>query len=218
MHYVNGRFCALKEEAGALEHLSRKVRSGDPDNIEAQGVRRYWQALFGPNFRRDRALDGANALLNYGYTVLRACVARSIIGSGLHPTIGLHHANRLNAFALADDLIEPFRPLADAAVLQMVREGQEEVDSDAKRRLAALTAADMEIAGETTPMTVAVQRLAHSLATSFIEKKALLALPVSPSPLLCKAFTGFRKSAQYWSEVRILIALLSKPSDVRKHD
>lgn len=177
-----------KEEAGALEHLARKVRSGDPENVEARGARRYWQALFGSGFRRDRSRDGANALLNYGYTVLRACVARSIIASGLHPSIGLHHANRLNAFALADDLVEPFRPLADAAVLQLTREDKNGVDGEAKRRLAALTAADMEVAGETTPMTSAVQRLCHSLAMSFQDRKAALALPAPPTPLLWKAF------------------------------
>jgi len=120
--------------------------------------------------------------------VLRACVARSIIASGLHPSIGLHHSNRLNALALADDLVEPFRPLADAAVLQMIREGMEEVDSAAKQRLAALTAADMEVAGETTPMTTAAQRLCHSLAMSFQDKKSALELPAPPTPLLWKAF------------------------------
>ncbi|MGK2910488.1 MAG: type II CRISPR-associated endonuclease Cas1 [Sphingobium sp.] len=97
--------------AGAFDLLARKVRSGDPDNIEAQAARRYWPALMGNDFRRDRDADGANALLNYGYAVMRATVARAIVAAGLHPTIGIHHANRGNAFALADDLVEPFAQL-----------------------------------------------------------------------------------------------------------
>lgn len=96
-------------EAGAFDLLARKVRSGDPENVEAQAARRYWPLLFGEDFRRDRAQDGINSLLNYGYTVMRAILSRAIIAAGLHPTIGIHHHNKSNAFALADDLIEPFR-------------------------------------------------------------------------------------------------------------
>lgn len=171
------------EEASALAFLAGRVRSGDPDNIEAQAARRYWTALMGPDFRRDRSADGANALLNYGYTVMRAMVSRSIIASGLHPTIGLHHANRFNAFALADDLVEPFRPLVDAAVCQMLDEGAEAVDSIAKQRLAALISADLDCQGETSPVSVAAQRLAQSLAASFAQSQLSLAMFAAPDPL-----------------------------------
>src|SRR3546814_12621764 len=85
--------------------IARRVRSGDPDNLEAQAARKYWPALLGSDFRRDQNADGPNALLNYGYTVVRSCVARSIIGAGPHPAIGLHHHTRLHGFALADDRI-----------------------------------------------------------------------------------------------------------------
>lgn len=104
------------EAAPGFALVARRVRSGDPDNVEAQAARRYWPALMGKDFRRDRGRDGANALLNYGYTVMRATVARAVVAAGLHPTIGIQHANRGDAFALADDLVEPFRPLVDALV------------------------------------------------------------------------------------------------------
>jgi len=106
-------FARGRPEGNALAMMARRVRSGDAGNLEAQAARRYWPALMGTDFRRDQDADGANALLNYGYTIMRSCVARSIVAAGLHPTIGLHHHNRLNGFALADDLVEPFRPLVD---------------------------------------------------------------------------------------------------------
>lgn len=130
-------------EAGGFEMLARKVRSGDPDNLEAQAARRYWSLLLGPDFRRDQVGEGANALLNYGYTVLRATVSRAICAAGLHPSIGLHHTNRGNAFALADDLMEPYRPIVDRAVYNLIRDGCVDVSSEAKTALVALTALDL---------------------------------------------------------------------------
>ena len=103
-----------------LGALAARVRSGDPENIEAQAARSYWRELFGkPEFRRDPDGDGLNACLNYGYAVLRAAVARAICGAGLHPSLGLHHHNRYDAFCLADDLMEPFRPLVDREVARL---------------------------------------------------------------------------------------------------
>src|SRR3546814_17579700 len=102
----------------------------------------------GPEFRRDRAQDGANALLNYGYTVMRASVARAVVAAGLHPTIGIQHSNRGNAFALADDLIEPFRPLVDALAETMAREGVDRLEPQQKRRFARIIAFDLRIGGE----------------------------------------------------------------------
>lgn len=175
---------ALGHEGGkALLLMAERVKSGDTGNMEAQAARRYWPALLGKDFRRDRAATGANALLNYGYTIMRSMLARSIIAAGLHPTIGLHHANRLNAFALADDLVEPFRPLVDAVVAQMATEGAGEVDSGAKARLAALISADLGLQGMTSPVSVAAQRLAQSLAGSFESGTLALALFDTPDPL-----------------------------------
>ena len=110
-----------------INHLAARVKSGDPDNIEAQAARKYWPVLFDdPSFRRDRERPDQNRHLNYGYAVLRAIVARAICAAGLHPSIGLHHHNRYNAFCLADDLMEPLRPLVDRLVALWVRENDPE--------------------------------------------------------------------------------------------
>ena len=170
-------------EAGAFDGLARKVRSGDPDNVEAQAARRYWQALMGSDFRRDRNGEGANALLNYGYTVLRACVSRGICAAGLHPSIGIHHANRGNAFALADDLMEPYRPIVDRAVHNLVKDGTTEVTPDAKRALAALSSLDLPTSGGMSPLHVHVNRLAQQLASLFCGSGETPALPQPLDPL-----------------------------------
>ena len=170
-------------EAGAFALLARRVRSGDPDNIEAQAARRYWPALMGAEFRRDRDAGGANGLLNYGYAVMRATLARAVIAAGLHPTIGIHHANRGNAFALADDLIEPFRPLVDALVLAMRDQGVETLDPPLKRRFARLIAFDLRVDGEASPVSVAATRLAQSLARSFQTGTPDLALFEPPTAI-----------------------------------
>lgn len=171
-------------DANAFDMLARRVRSGDPDNVEAQAARRYWPLLMGDDFRRDRASGGQNGLLNYGYTVLRSLIARSVVAAGLHPSIGIHHANRGNPFALADDLIEPFRPLVDALTLQLAARGCLEVTPEAKRAFAGLIAFDL--AGEmgTTTVSVAAVKLAQSVARCFETGRASeLTLPRPPSPI-----------------------------------
>ena len=167
----------------ALRFMVRRVRSGDPDNQEAQAARRYWSALFGLDFRRDRDASGANALLNYGYAVMRATVTRSIIAAGLHPSIGLHHKSGVNSFALADDLVEPFRPLVDAVVRRMGAEGVDVVTPASKRPLAHLIGADLRLRGAVSPVSVAAQRLAGSLARSFETGTPSLTLFDPPDPL-----------------------------------
>ncbi|MGQ0661759.1 type II CRISPR-associated endonuclease Cas1 [Sphingosinicella sp.] len=169
--------------AAGFQLIARRVKSGDPDNVEAQAARRYWPALMGKDFRRDRAALGANALLNYGYTVMRATCARAVVAAGLHPTIGIQHSNRGNAFALADDLVEPFRPLVDALVAAMIEEGIDALDPPLKRRFARLIALDLRIAGEASPVSVAAQRLAQSLAKAFETGRAELALFDPPTPM-----------------------------------
>lgn len=118
--------------------LARRVRSGDPDNFEAQGAQRYWPRLFGKDFRRDREADGINALLNYGYAVLRAAIARAIVAAGLIPSLGVHHRNRSNPFCLADDLFEPYRPLVDWRIRIMLDESGEPPALDERSTRAAL--------------------------------------------------------------------------------
>ena len=137
----------------------------------------------GKDFRRDRDAGGTNGLLNYGYAVVRASVARAVVAAGLHPTIGVQHANRGNAFALADDLVEPFRPLVDALVAAMAEDGIDSLTPPLKRRFARLIAFDVQIDGEASPVSVAAQRLAQSLARAFETGRSELALFQPPTPI-----------------------------------
>lgn len=184
----------LEQQAAALEAvgaptaplaaLVSKVRSGDPDNIEAQGARRYWGLLFGDAFRRDQ--DGGsdtNVLLNYGYTVLRACTARAVIAAGLHPSIGLHHSNDNNAMRLVDDLMEPFRPVIDLKVWQLRRNGENLVTSDTKRALVRSLYDDMQTDAGATPVMVCTQKLAVSLAQVYLGERDKLDLPLPGLPI-----------------------------------
>lgn len=166
-----------------LKRLHGKVRSGDPENIEAQAARRYWSALFGPRFKRDRAAEGANALLNFGYTVLRSATARFVVAAGLHPTVSLHHANQLNPMRLVDDLIEPFRPYVDGAVRSLVEQDTLEVNAKTKRLLAMLLYTDHETARGTSPLIQSIERLCVSLAQVFLGERKTLELPEPPSKL-----------------------------------
>lgn len=112
---------ALYKDDWGLTAMARKVRTGDPANFESWAARRYWAAMFGDNFsRRPRSDDNINCLLNYGYGVMRSLVARALCGSGLHPSIGIHHHNRYDPFCLADDIMEPLRPLVDDIVSDLL--------------------------------------------------------------------------------------------------
>ncbi|MCL1887111.1 MAG: type II CRISPR-associated endonuclease Cas1 [Betaproteobacteria bacterium] len=166
-----------------LLSLVRKVRSGDPDNMEAQGARRYWGLLFGRDFRRDKQADGINAMLNYGYTVLRAATARAVVAAGLHPTIGIHHSNESNAMRLVDDLMEPFRPMIDLKVWQLYRRGEKDVTPENKRILVHTLYSDMQTNLGVTPMTVCIQKLAISLAQIFMGERKKLDLPMPGLPI-----------------------------------
>lgn len=183
----------LQQQAAALEAtgapfmplsaMVRKVRSGDPDNMEAQGARCYWGLLFGNDFRRDQQESGLNALLNYGYTVLRAATARAVIAAGLHPTLGLHHSNAGNAMRLVDDLMEPFRPMIDLKVWQLHKQGESFVTPESKRALVRTLYDDMQTSGGATPVMVCAQKLATSLAQIYLAEKDKLDLPLPGLPL-----------------------------------
>lgn len=174
---------AVGQPSAPLMMMRRKITSGDSTNIEAQAARYYWPLMMGEAFRRDRDAEGVNALLNYGYTVLRAATARAVIAAGLHPTIGLHHSNRGNAFALADDLMEPFRPLVDGTARHLGRENGPQVDTHAKQALARLIVTDMPLGDGVSPVSVALARLATSLGQSFETGRLSLALPEPPDQL-----------------------------------
>jgi CRISPR-associated protein Cas1 len=183
----------LEQQAGALEAtgapiapliaLVAKVRSGDPENIEAQGARRYWTLLFGDDFRRDQNGGGLNAMLNYGYTVLRAATARAVIAAGLHPTLALHHSNENNAMRLVDDLMEPFRPIVDLKVWQLRRNGELYITPDTKRALVCTLYDDMQTDIGATPVLACVQKLATSLALVYLGERSKLDLPLPSLPL-----------------------------------
>ncbi len=183
----------LEQQAAALEAaaaptaplqaLVAKVKSGDPENIEGQGARRYWSLLFGSDFRRDQDGDGLNALLNYGYTILRSATARAVVAAGLHPSIGLHHSNDANAMRLVDDLMEPFRPVVDLKVWQLHKAGESHVTPDTKRALVRVLYDDMQTAAGVTPVMVCMQRLATSLAQVYLGERPKLDLPLPGLPL-----------------------------------
>jgi CRISPR-associated protein Cas1 len=166
-----------------VQALAKQVRSGDPDNLEAQGARKYWGLLMGSLFRRDQQADGINALLNYGYTVLRAATARAVVAAGLHPSLGLHHSHDNNAMRLVDDLMEPFRPVIDLTVWQLQHIGPCVVNPDIKRALLQSLYQDLATDAGRTPVLVAVQKLAVSLAQVQLGERKALDLPLPGVPL-----------------------------------
>lgn len=174
---------AITAPHAPLMMMARSVTSGDSTNVEAQAARYYWPLMMGEGFRRNRDAPDVNGLLNYGYTILRAATARAIVAAGLHPTIGLHHSNRGNAFALADDLMEPFRPLVDCAARTLADRNGPQVDTEAKQVLARLIALDLPLGDGLTPVSVALTKLATSLGQSFENGKLSLALPRPPDVL-----------------------------------
>jgi len=162
-----------------LADLIPAVRSGDPDNCEARGARLYWPALFAdPTFRREPRGGGLNAWLDYGYAVLRAATARAICAAGLHPAFGLHHHNRYDPFCLADDLMEPFRPLVDEVVALLRSEGVPvELGREVKARLLSPILGRVCLAGHERSVFEALGRLAASLAQVYEGERRDLALP-----------------------------------------
>ncbi|WKU20428.1 type II CRISPR-associated endonuclease Cas1 [Advenella alkanexedens] len=166
-----------------IQALIKKIKSGDSTNIEAQAARRYWSLLFGKDFRRDRSESQINSLLNYGYTVLRATTARAVVAAGLHPSIGLYHSNASNAMRLVDDLMEPFRPMVDLKVYQLVQAGNNEVNQETKRMLVRTMYEDMQTLAGITPLTVCTQKLATSLALVMLKERDRLDLPLPSLPI-----------------------------------
>jgi CRISPR-associated protein Cas1 len=150
---------------------AKDVRSGDPDNFEGRAAAYYWKNLFPEEleFLRDRYGLPPNNLLNYGYAILRAVVARSLVASGLLPTLGIHHHNKYNAYCLADDIMEPFRPYVDRTVCEIIDNGEdfEELSASIKKQLLEIPVIEIKICGERSPLMVGVQRTTASLAKCF---------------------------------------------------
>jgi|AntRauTorcE11898_2_1112593.scaffolds.fasta_scaffold04145_2 CRISPR-associated protein Cas1 len=153
---------------GDIMSLSKNVLSGDSDNKEGSASRLYWKRLFGKNFTRERYGDYPNNYLNYGYAILRAAVARSLTGSGLLATLGIHHKNKYNAYCLADDIMEPYRPFVDECVFGMVEEGfEQELEKEGKARLLNLLSADVVFRDKKRPLMVGLSVTTASLAKCF---------------------------------------------------
>ena len=172
----------IGEKSLPLKRLAKKVRSGDPENCEAQAARTYWQSLFGKHFRRDREDSGINTALNYTYTILRACVARGISGAGLHPTLSIHHKNPQNPFNLADDIMEPYRPIADMLTWLQKEKMSCELNAEGKAHLAAITNLPVPINQEWSPLSLAALRTCRSISSYYLEKGKIL-LPLLPEPI-----------------------------------
>jgi len=173
-----------RAETGNMKRWVSDVKSGDSENHEARAAVYYWTKLFPhfPDFKRERFGTPPNNLLNYGYAILRAIVARSLVGSGLLPTLGIHHRNQYNAYCLADDIMEPYRPYVDELVLKFVNaNGPNFLDpmtTSMKRELLALPTTDVVIDGEKSPLMIGVQRTTASLAKCFEGSVRKIAYPV----------------------------------------
>ncbi|WP_019937214.1 type II CRISPR-associated endonuclease Cas1 [Bordetella sp. FB-8] len=165
-----------KEGVERMESYARRIRSGDPDNLEGQAAAFYFPQLFGAGFHR-AAEQWINSALDYGYAVLRGAITRGLVAHGLHPTIGLFHASEQNAFNLADDLIEPFRPLVDLHVAKRHTAAEGELSTEDKQALVALLNIDVGMPQGKMSVLSAVEYAAESLVRTYETEQATLELP-----------------------------------------
>jgi len=177
---------AVDAPSAPLYSLVGKVKSGDLSNVEAQGARRYWKLLFGSEFQRDVDATGVNSFLNYGYAVLRSAAARAVAGAGLHPGLGVFHSSHKNPMPLADDLMEPFRPVIDVTVKIGLSTAGEDLTPEIKRRLVKTLFLDVDTERGTTPLATCMQRLASSMAEVFLGSRTELDLPPAPEGTLLR--------------------------------
>ncbi len=154
-----------------LQFLLKKVKSGDPENVEGRAAAYYWNHIFGADayFVRHRFGEMPNALLNYGYAILLSIVARSLTASGMVPALGIHHRNKYNPWCLASDIMEPFRPYVDKVAIEIAEKFQDEFEltTEIKRELLQIPALDISLEGKSSPLMVGVQRTTASLSACF---------------------------------------------------
>jgi len=167
----------FQKDPRPLKLMAPRVRSGDPDNLEAQAAKKYWRLLFGDDFRRNHRKGGVNSLLNYGYAIVRAMVARAVVGGGLHPAIGLHHHNQYNGLNLADDLMEPFRPWVDRVAYQLANQGETEINQNTKKALLGLPARSVCWQGKSMPLMVCCHHLTANLKRAGQDRTVKLDYP-----------------------------------------
>ena len=169
------------EEVRCMRVWAKDVRSGDAENMEGRAAAYYWKYLFGQHiegFTRDRDGVPPNNLLNYGYAILRATVARALVASGILPTLGIHHHNRYNAYCLADDIMEPYRPYVDKVVFDILSEDPDtDISTSAKIRLLNIPVVEVNIGGRRSPLMVAVSHTTSSLVKCFRGESRRLAYP-----------------------------------------
>lgn len=169
-------------ECGNMEAWAKQVKSGDAGNLEGRAAAFYWQNMFGniKGFRRDRDGVAPNNLLNYGYAILRAIVARSLVGSGLLPTLGIHHHNRYNAYCLADDIMEPYRPYVDRLVAEIVDSGVDisKLSTELKSKLLSIPVIDVVINGRRSPLMIGVGITTASLYKCYSGEIRRIAYPL----------------------------------------
>lgn len=175
------------KEIQNMLHWADEVKSGDNENHEGRAAAWYWKNIFKDvlpgedDFIRDPVGDAPNNLLNYAYAIIRATAARALVGSGLLPTLGIFHRNQYNAYCLADDIMEPYRPYADLVVRKILKESNEpmlELTPEMKKKLLMLPAMDVALDGETSPMMIALQRTTASLAKCFLGELRKIAYPM----------------------------------------
>ena len=168
-------------ETGNMLKWQNDVRSGDPDNLEGRAAAYYWKNMFPEveDFTRDREGVSPNNLLNYGYAILRAVIARALVASGMLPTLGIHHHNRYNAYCLADDIMEPYRPYVDELVVKFTDENgyPDELTPDIKRELLSIPVLDVRINGQRSPLMLAAGQTAASLYRCFSGESRKLIYP-----------------------------------------
>jgi len=185
---------AGKEYAHLLE-LSKIVSSGDKENIEGRAAKYYWTALFGSDFKRDRNQDGINAILNYGYTILRSLTARAVMGSGLNPALGIHHRNTMNPLRLVDDIMEPFRPVIDILVYHMAADGAQEVGKSEKRALATSHFLPMTTSKINSTLGFCVRDLAVSIAKVYLKE--------TDKPVLPDSIPNLKYIREHWEKCKV---------------
>jgi len=177
----------VTKKPNRFDYLASKVLSGDTTNMEAVAAGQYWKSFFGPSgselakqidFRRERFGDYPNNFLNYGYAILRAATARALSGSGLLNTLGIHHKSKYNAFALADDIMEPFRPLVDEKVFELMQEyDEQELNTVIKSGLLQVLTRTVYFKEETSPLMVALQKTASSLQQCYTGDRKKIKYP-----------------------------------------
>ena len=165
------------QEGDRLKQYYQNVKSGDADNREGIAARIYFSELFGESFLRDRTVPGINALLNYGYAILRAATARALVSSGLLPAIGIFHHNRSNAFPLADDVMEPYRPYVDEIVYDMAMQAKLDLTKEVKAEIINVLYADTQFSKVTRPLSVGLTLTTASLSKCFAKEQTKLSLP-----------------------------------------